>query len=189
MLSYRATIDLSTRTLRYVAGLIATHRKAIRSRWRRLNSGRQALLALAYLHCGQVPARLAEAAGIGVSTAHRYLNGVVDLLAARAPDLPTAARIVALKAFVLLDGTLIPIDRVAADRPFYSGKHNKHGMNIQILADPAGRLIWASPALPGSVHDIKAARTHGIMDVLATIGKIVFADKAYRGAGGTVTSL
>ena len=26
-------------------------------------------------------------------------------------------------AYVVLDGTLIPIDRIAADRPFYSGKH------------------------------------------------------------------
>jgi hypothetical protein len=34
-------------------------------------------------------------------------------------------------AYVVLDGTLIPIDRVAADRPFYSGKHKKHG-------EPAG---------------------------------------------------
>ncbi len=57
-----------------------------------------------------------------------------------------------------LDGTLLPIDRIAADRPFYSGKHEKHGMNVQIITDPAGRLVWASPALPGAVHDIKAPR-------------------------------
>ena len=38
-------------------------------------------------------------------------------------------------ACVVLDGTLIPIDRVAADRPFYSGKHRKHGMNLQVIAD------------------------------------------------------
>jgi hypothetical protein len=25
--------------------------------------------------------------------------------------------------YVVLDGTLVPIDRVAVDRPFYSGKH------------------------------------------------------------------
>ncbi|MFJ6919468.1 transposase family protein [Streptomyces sp. NPDC101133] len=64
------------------------------------------------------------------------------------------------KAFVMLDGALLPINRIAADRPFYSGKHTKHGMNVQVITDPAGRLLWASPALPGSVHDIKAARHH-----------------------------
>lgn len=26
------------------------------------------------------------------------------------------------KAFVILDGTLLPIDRIAADTPYYSGK-------------------------------------------------------------------
>ena len=60
---------------------------------------------------------------------------------------------------MLLDGTLLPIDRIADDRPFYSGKHKKHGMNVQLLADPSGRLLRASPALPGAVHDIRAALT------------------------------
>jgi hypothetical protein len=32
-------------------------------------------------------------------------------------------------AYVVLDGTLIAIDRVAADRPSHSGKHKRHGMN------------------------------------------------------------
>ncbi|TQE30046.1 hypothetical protein Sipo8835_23965 [Streptomyces ipomoeae] len=67
----------------------------------------------------------------------------------------------AAKAFVILDGTLLPIDRIVADRPFYSGKHRKHGMNVQVLTDPFGRLLWTSAALPGAVHDIKAARTIG----------------------------
>jgi hypothetical protein len=31
------------------------------------------------------------------------------------------------------------------DRPYYSGKHKAHGVNVQVIADPAGRLIWASP--------------------------------------------
>jgi len=44
----------------------------------------------------------------------------MELLAARAPRLRT----------------LIPIDRVAADRPFYSSKHRKHGMNLQVIASP-----------------------------------------------------
>jgi DDE superfamily endonuclease len=43
---------------------------------------------------------------------------------------------------VILDGTLIPIDRVAVDRPYYSGKHKRHGVNVQILADNRGRLLW-----------------------------------------------
>jgi len=72
---------------------------------------------------------------------------------------------------------------LAADRPFYSGKHKKHGMNVQVLADPAGRLLWASPALPGAVHDIRAAREHGILDALTSANLDCWADKDYRGAG------
>ncbi len=40
-------------------------------------------------------------------------------------------------------------------------------MNVQIIADPLGRLLWASPALPGSVHDLRAAREHRVVDALA----------------------
>jgi hypothetical protein len=41
---------------------------------------------------------------------------------------------------VILDGTPIPIDRVAEDRPYYSGKHKRHGVNVQTLADTRGSL-------------------------------------------------
>jgi hypothetical protein len=43
-------------------------------------------------------------------------------------------------------------------RPYYFGKHKRHGVTVQVIADCKGRLIWASPALPGAVHDLTAAR-------------------------------
>lgn len=90
------------------------------------------------------------------------------------------------KAFVILDGTLLPIDRIAVNTPYYSGKHKRHGMNVQVLTGPFGRLLWASPALPGSTHDLTAARQHGIIAALAAAGLRCWADKAYQGAGGHV---
>jgi len=88
---------------------------------------------------------------------------------------------------VIVDGTLLRIDRVGMssgrDRPFYSGKHKCHGVNVQVIADPAGRLIWASPALPGARHDMGAAREHGILDALREAGIRVIADSGYRGSG------
>jgi hypothetical protein len=48
MLFYRAALPLSSRTLTYVAGIIRRHRASIGSCWRKLNSGRQALLVLVY---------------------------------------------------------------------------------------------------------------------------------------------
>jgi hypothetical protein len=144
------------------------------------------MLVLAHLRCGHTYAQLAAGFSVGTSTVYRYVAEAVDLLAALTPNLTCAMAFAARKAYVILDGTLLPIDRVAADRPYYSGKHKKHGMNVQVLADPLGNLLWASPALPGSMHDIKAARTHGIIDALATAGVCCWADKAYQGAGATV---
>ena len=81
---------------------------------------------------------LAAGSGVGTATAWRYVEDTVTLLAARAPRLRKAARDAARAghAYVVRDGTLIPIDRVAADRPFYSGKHKRHGMNLQVIAGP-----------------------------------------------------
>lgn len=190
MLPYPAGLDLSTSHLRFLTGLLARNRRVIGSRWRRLAPGRQALCVLAYLRVGDTYPRLAAGFGIGVATVYRYVREAVDLLAGLAPDLPTATGVAAGKAYVILDGTLVRIDRVGmatgADRPSYSGKHKRHGLNVQVLADPAGRLLWASPALPGSTHDLTAARTHGLIDVLAATGRTVFADRGYQGAGGTV---
>ncbi|WP_179892294.1 transposase family protein [Streptomyces sp. rh34] len=59
---------------------------------------------------------------------------------------------------MVLDGAVLPIGRIAADRPYCSGKKKHHGMNVQVLADPAGRLIRASDALPGATHDLTTAR-------------------------------
>ena len=84
MLVYPAGIDLSSFTLRHVARLVARHRRAIGSRWRRLVPGRQALLVLAHLRCGDTYARLAAGFRIGIATVYRYIRETVDLLAALA---------------------------------------------------------------------------------------------------------
>jgi Helix-turn-helix of DDE superfamily endonuclease/DDE superfamily endonuclease len=158
MLFYRAALPLSRKTLDFAAGIIRRHRRAIGSRWRKLDPGRQALLVLAYLRKGETFAELAAGFGVGTTTAWRYVEETVALLAARAPGLRRAVRDATKAgwAYVVLDGTLIPVDRVAADRPFYSGKHKKHGMNLQVIAGPDGDIVWVSGALPGSVHDKKA---------------------------------
>jgi hypothetical protein len=186
VLVYPSGVDVSGSALRFLSAKLRRHRRELGTRWRRLSPGRQALLTLAHLRNGHPYAQLAAGFGIGTTTAYPYITEAVDLLASLAPTLAEAARTASTKAFVLLDGTLLPIDRIAADRPFYSGKHKRHGMNVQVLADPSGRLLWASPALPGAVHDVRAAREHGIIGALAGVGIECWADKGYRGAGGTV---
>jgi hypothetical protein len=183
VLFYRAALPLSSQTLTFVAGIIRRHLKAIGSRWRKLGPGQQALLVLAYLRKGETFAELAAGFGVGATTAWRYVNETVDLLAARAPKLRKAVRDAkkAGHAYVIVDGTLIPIDRVAKDRPFYSGKHKRHGMNVQVIASPDGDLLWVSGALPGSVHDKKAEWIWGVLAELEAAGLVTLADKGYQG--------
>ncbi|MGG2463832.1 transposase family protein [Streptomyces sp. RGM 3693] len=183
MLVYPSSIDLSSRTLRYLTGQLRARQRSIGTRWRRLPAGRQALLALAHLRCGDTYAQLAAGFRISIATVYRYIRETLDVLADSAPSLAKAMTSARTKAFVILDGTLLPIDRIAADRPYYSGKHKRHGMNVQVLADPLGRLLWASAALPGSTHDLTAARTHGIIDALAQAEVKYWADNAYQRAG------
>jgi hypothetical protein len=72
------------------------------------------------------PVRAAPITGatvVGIATAWRYVEETVALLAAKAPKLRQAVR-AAKKGRVRPcrpGRTLIPVGRVAADRPFYSG--------------------------------------------------------------------
>jgi hypothetical protein len=85
--------------------------------------------------------RLARGRGSGrCHQGLRYVNETTELLAARAPKLRVAVRAAkkAGWALVVLDGAFIPVGRVAADRPFYSGKHKQHGTNLQVIDSPCG---------------------------------------------------
>ncbi|ALO06491.1 transposase IS4 family protein [Streptomyces venezuelae] len=90
--------------------------------------------------------------------------------------------------YVLLDGTLAECDRVGDSQADFSQKHRRHGVNVQVLADPAGDLLWISPALPGRTHDLAAARTHRIIRICQRQGVPVLADRASIGAGPWVTT-
>ncbi len=62
-----------------------------------------------------------------------------------------------------------------------SPQHKKHGMNLQVIASPAGDILWVSGALPGSVHDKKAEWIWGVLHELEAAGLITLADKGYQG--------
>jgi DDE superfamily endonuclease len=99
------------------------------------------------------------------------------LLAARAPKLRTAVREAAKAghACIVADGTLIPVDRVAKDRPFNSGKHRRHGMNLQVIASPPGDIVWVPGPLPDAVHDKKAEWIGGALAEMESAWLIVLA--------------
>ncbi|MFL6118975.1 transposase family protein [Actinophytocola sp.] len=183
MLFYRAALPLSRQTLTFVSGLVRAHRREIGSVWRALNPGQQALLVLVYLRKGEPFAEVGAGFGVSTTTCWRYVNETVELLAARAPKLRAALRKAKREgmAYVVIDGTLIPIDRIAADRPFYSGKHKRHGVNVQVIASPDGTILWVSGELPGSTHDTAAARIWNILAALEEAGLIALGDKGYHG--------
>ncbi|GGV42692.1 hypothetical protein GCM10010182_79210 [Actinomadura cremea] len=110
MLVYPSGTDVSSAALRFLSEHLRERRRAIGTRWRRLSAGRQALLTLAHLRNGHTYAQLAAGFGVGTTTAYRYITEAIEVLAALAPTLAQAARTASTKAFVLLDGTLLPID-------------------------------------------------------------------------------
>ncbi len=87
-----------------------------------------------------------------------------------------------------MDGTLAECDRVGDGRADYSSKHKRHGVNVQVVTDLVGKILWLSPALPGRTHDLTAARTHKIIRICERQGVPVLADMACIGASDWVTT-
>ncbi|MFF7677668.1 transposase family protein [Actinacidiphila glaucinigra] len=100
MYVYPSSIDLPSRTLRFLTGQLTARRQEIGTRWRRLPAARRALFALAHLRCGDTHTQLAAGFGIGIATAYRYIREAVETLSALAPPLAEAMRTIRTKAFV-----------------------------------------------------------------------------------------
>ncbi|MFF9756750.1 IS5 family transposase [Streptomyces sp. NPDC014344] len=185
LVPYPATLDVPHELVEHVSWLLYEHRRTRNTRWRKLGCFDQALLTLVHLRKSETFAQLGAGFGISQATAWRYVDEALEVLAAWAPGLHEALTGLGEGDHVIVDGTLIPIDRVRADEPYYSMKHRKHGMNVQVIARPDGTPLWFSRATPGRTHDLTAARAHGIVQACLTRQILVLADRAYQGAGAT----
>ena len=175
---------MSGSALRFLADRPRRHCRVINSRRRR--PAAEPFPPLAHLRAGHTYARLAAGFGVGFTTAYRCGAEAAEPLAVPAPTSADAVRTAPEKAFVVLDGALLPIDRIAADRPLRSGKHKRHGMNVQVLPDPFGRLLAGLAGRgrgrprhssgPRTRHRRRPDRTQVTCR----------ADKGHRGADGTV---
>ncbi|WP_239381351.1 transposase family protein [Frankia sp. CIT1] len=186
MLTYPGVVDLPESTLTFLTALLAEDR-ARHQTWRKLPSHDQALLVLVHLRKGERYEQLAAGFQVSVGTVHTYIHEAVRLLATRGRSLLAAVWTFAWTQsnFLILDGTVVRTNRVRAhNKLYYSGKHKYHGINLQGLMDPYGRMIWISEGLPGSVHDITAARMHTILDLVDRSQLYLYADKGYVGGEG-----
>jgi hypothetical protein len=149
---------------------------------------------LAWMRDGGDIERLGAGFGMSRATAYRRHREALDVLAAKAP---TLAEVLAQAVrdglpFLVLDGTLVPIDRIGETKTsvkgreidtWYSGKAREQCANVQALAYPDGIPAWVSNAHPGSEHDLTVARQEVFPTAYPYLADIPFlADGGYNGA-------
>jgi hypothetical protein len=120
------------------------------------------------------------------------------VLAAQAPGLHSVLLAAKMAGYghLNIDGTLIETDRCRTPGPtpgvdlWWSGKHDNHGGNVQVITAPDGWPLWTSPVRPGREHDTTALREHAILPLLTawTDDDLrVLGDLGYEGEADTIT--
>lgn len=200
MITYSAILDVPVQLVHQVSKLLREHRGELGTRkgTRALTCYMQAKFIIAWFRDKADIARLGRAFGISQSTAYRYKDEGVAVLAAKAPGLNEALGKAAEQGipFVILDGTLISADRCSDKKTsrrgaeidrWYSGKAHRHAGLVQGLIAPDGVPLWVSDVLPGSTHDITAARDLVLPGLRPYLREMpCLADSGYQGAGAGV---
>jgi DDE superfamily endonuclease len=185
VITYRATLDVPLQLVLKVSNLLKRHRAELGTRngTRALTCWQQAKFVLAWFRDKPDLRRLGQGFGISQSTAYRYKDEGVEVLAREAPSLEEALEKAAEQGlpYVILDGTLISADRCSDKKTsrkgteidkWHSGKAHEHAGLVQGITSPDGIPLWASEVLPGLRPRLKAFPC--------------LADSGYEGAGAGV---
>lgn len=136
--------------------------------------------------------------GVDRSTITRAVGEVRPLLAERGCTLSPDVRLRTLAEVVdhlgttgqtgIIDGTEIRARRPASGRKdrdkFISGKTKQNAVKAMVLTAGDGRVLFCSPAQPGSCADITHARQLGLVKLLADGTTVeIIADAGYQGLG------
>jgi hypothetical protein len=183
-----AGVRVSAGTCDELAASLRRRHQAVRARCRLLSPLAQAVLVIAFVRTSLTYAELAAGFGISPATCWRAVQEGISVLADRGRRISLAdvARLAVKMGwdYVIVDGVHVPAvtfgRKTGGQRAFYSGKHKRHGLNVQTVCSPAGELLWAAAPQPGATVDVTAARRAGIAAMLTSlIG--VLADLGYLG--------
>ncbi|MFL6052915.1 MAG: hypothetical protein ACJ72W_08375, partial [Actinoallomurus sp.] len=138
MITYRATLDVSRELVRHVARLLwaERRRRATPRGSRALTCFWQAVLVLRWFRDRTDPTALGRDHGVSRATAYRYIDEVIEVLAACAPDLHAAlqrAKDDGL-AHLITDGTIIESDRCR--EPAGLGARRLEQQQVQLRGGP-----------------------------------------------------
>jgi hypothetical protein len=181
-------VKVSAGTCEDLAGSLRRRHERNRTRWRLLSPLAQAVLVIAFLRTNLTYAELAAGFGISEATCWRDVREGISVLADRGRRISLAdvARLAVKMGwdYLIVDGVHVPTEtsgrKTGGQKAFYSGKHKRHGLNVQTVCSPDGELLWAAPPLPGATVDVTAARKAGIAVMLVSVTG-VFADLGYLG--------
>ena len=151
-------------------------------------------LALSHLREGVSLRGLARLREIPATTLRDNVNPVLAAFEQLLPVLPDGTRIDDFDdiarwcaehgATIIVDGTEFSVARPAdqeEQRRFYSGKRKSHTTKTIAITDTESNLLWATPLVAGTTHDLTALRDANLAVHLDNTGLDVLADSGFQG--------
>ena len=166
---------LSKSQFEYILGLLETHGEAIKRGRKLLDIKLRLIILLEWLRHGETYDELAFSFGLSNSRIQTSITSIWDpleevLMRDVIPSKPLEYE--SKRKFTYhpgavgaLDATLISIWKPGTteeDHLYYSGKHHKHGVKVQVLVAPDGHPIHYGGIVPGSFHDFTLYQQSGL---------------------------